>query len=95
LLAPYLSDSKTNLDVGGSMSRKLTSNLHNYTNIMNYIMITVENQEIALSDVAFSDIKGEVIKSFPDQVAEQVRLIKQIANGEVVVPDDDDDPMLQ
>jgi hypothetical protein len=45
--------------------------------------------------VAFSDIKGEVIKSFPDQVAEQVRLIKQIANGEVVVPDDDDDPMLQ
>lgn len=53
---------------------RITDNLADYLNMMNYIMIAVETKTISDCDVAYSDMKGEVIKSFPQRVAEQIQL---------------------
>ncbi len=63
------------------MTRKPTDNLHDYINILYTMSDTVERQTIAAVDADFSDMKGEVIKSFPDQVAEQIRFINEQAKA--------------
>ena len=56
LLAPYLSNNKTNNHGGETMTRKPTDNLHDYINILYTMSDTVERQTIAAVD-AYSPIK--------------------------------------
>jgi len=97
LLAPYLSNNKTNNHGGETMTRKPSDNLHDYINILYTMSNTVERQTIAAVDADFSDMKGEVIKSFPDQVAEQIRFINEQAKavlaqqGNEMIEEDDEE----
>ncbi|HRT38386.1 MAG TPA: hypothetical protein P5035_01155 [Bacteroidales bacterium] len=71
------------------MTRKPTDNLHDYINILYTMSDTVERQTIAAVDAYFSDMKGEVIKSFPDQVAEQIRFINEQAKAVLAQQDNE------
>ncbi|HPC12980.1 MAG TPA: hypothetical protein PLN36_01275 [Bacteroidales bacterium] len=71
------------------MTRKSTDNLHDYINILYTMSDTVERQTIAAVDAYFSDMKGEVIKSFPDQVAEQIRFINEQAKAVLAQQDNE------
>lgn len=71
------------------MTRKPTDNLHDYINILYTMSDTVERQTIAAVDADFSDMNGEVIKSFPDQVAEQIRFINEQAKAVLAQQDNE------
>lgn len=67
----YLNNKRNNFNRGKSMY-KPTDNLHDYTNMLFFMASIIQSGTIAATDADFSDMKGTVIKSFPDQVLQRM-----------------------
>lgn len=85
----YLNNNKNNLFKGKIMD-KITDNLHDYINMLAYVSMVVENETISSIDVAFSDMKRTVIKSFPEQVLTRMQINAQNTIDELELDFEDD-----
>lgn len=54
----------------------MITDFHDYLNVLNYMYLVGSGEMEVDHEVAYSDINGEVIPSYPIQVVNQLMLIK-------------------
>ncbi len=55
--------------------------LHDYLNVLNFMYLVGGEEMRVGSEVAYSDIKGEVISSYPQQVSIKLAMIQASQNA--------------
>jgi len=59
------------------MKNNLTDSLHDYVNMLLFLQIAASDESLFIHEVAFSDIKGNIIESYPEQVINSMIINKQ------------------